>query len=153
MGAHDLAAAARAKMAQVQREMSERRALRDRNMTQKREASREAFKKLRRTYVEWRHLGESLPAAIGDVIEQLQTGRFDVHLEHRRLEPSVNRLVLGLMTSALFVGSSLLWSRDAPPRVYGVSVFGVAGTLVSVALGFRLLRAIGHSGRLDTKEH
>lgn len=45
MGAHDLAAAARAKMAQVQREMSERRALRDRNMTQKREQSREAFKK------------------------------------------------------------------------------------------------------------
>jgi hypothetical protein len=45
MGAHDRAAAARAKMAQVQREMSERRALRDRNFAQKREASREAFTK------------------------------------------------------------------------------------------------------------
>ncbi len=45
MGAFDRAAAARAKMAQVQREMSERRALRDRNFRQKREQSQEAFKK------------------------------------------------------------------------------------------------------------
>jgi hypothetical protein len=45
MGAYDRAAAARAKMAQVQREMSERRALRDRNFTQKRAQSLEAFKK------------------------------------------------------------------------------------------------------------
>jgi hypothetical protein len=45
MGAYDQAAAARAKMAQVQREMSDRRALRDRNFTQKREQSLEAFKK------------------------------------------------------------------------------------------------------------
>ena len=45
MGALDRAAAARAKMAQVQREMSERRALRDRNFRQKREQSQEAFKK------------------------------------------------------------------------------------------------------------
>ncbi|MFC4853293.1 hypothetical protein [Actinophytocola glycyrrhizae] len=45
MGAHDRAAAARAKMAQVQREMAERRALRDRNLTQKRAQSLEAFKK------------------------------------------------------------------------------------------------------------
>lgn len=45
MGAYDRAAAARAKMAQVQREMSERRALRDRNLAQKRAQSLEAFKK------------------------------------------------------------------------------------------------------------
>jgi hypothetical protein len=45
MGAHDRAAAARAKMAQVQREMSERRALRDRNFRQKREAAAETLKK------------------------------------------------------------------------------------------------------------
>lgn len=45
MGAYDRAAAARAKMAQVQREMSERRSLRDRNFVQKRAAAAEAFKK------------------------------------------------------------------------------------------------------------
>jgi hypothetical protein len=45
MGAFDRAAAARAKMAQVQREMAERRALRDRNFQQRREQSLDAFKK------------------------------------------------------------------------------------------------------------
>jgi len=45
MGAYDRAAAARAKMAQVQREMSERRALRDRNFRARREQALDAFKK------------------------------------------------------------------------------------------------------------
>jgi len=45
MGAYDRAAAARAKMAQTQREMSERRALRDRNFRARREQALEAFKK------------------------------------------------------------------------------------------------------------
>lgn len=45
MGAHDRAAAARARMAQVQREMAERRSLRDRNFRERREQSQAAFKK------------------------------------------------------------------------------------------------------------
>lgn len=45
MGAYDMAAKARAKMAQVQREMAERRALRDRNFVQRRAEALEAFKK------------------------------------------------------------------------------------------------------------
>jgi hypothetical protein len=45
MGAFDRAAAARAKMAQVQREMAERRSLRDRNFQQRREQALESFKK------------------------------------------------------------------------------------------------------------
>jgi len=112
---------------------------------------KQTIRKLRRIYVEWNHLGETLPGAITDVVEQLQAGRFDVNLEHRRLEPSVNRLVLGLMASALFVGSSLLWSRATPPTLYGVSIFGALGALASVILGFRLLWAIHKSGHLETK--
>lgn len=45
MGAFDRAAAARAKMAQAQREMAERRSLRDRNFLQRREQAVDAFKK------------------------------------------------------------------------------------------------------------
>jgi hypothetical protein len=45
MGAYDRAAAARAKMAQVQREMADRRALRDRNFMQRREQAKSAFMK------------------------------------------------------------------------------------------------------------
>lgn len=45
MSAYEVAAAARAKMAQVQREMADRRALRERNFQQKREQALESFKK------------------------------------------------------------------------------------------------------------
>jgi ubiquinone biosynthesis protein len=72
-----------------------------------------------------------------------------VRLEHHHLEPSVNRLVLGMLTSALFVGSSLLWAYKAEPLLWDVSLFGVLGCAVSGGLAVRLLRAIRRSGRLE----
>ena len=62
----------------------------------------------------------------------------------------VNRLVLGVWTAALFVGFSLLWSLKAPPMIKGVSVVGVAGYVVAVLIGWRLLRAIKKSGDIDS---
>ena len=38
---------------------------------------------------------------VTEILEQIQAGKFDVHLDHRGLEPSVNRLVLGMLASAL----------------------------------------------------
>jgi ubiquinone biosynthesis protein len=48
----------------------------------------------------------------------VQDGKFDVHLDHRGLGPSVNRLVLCLLASALFVGSSFLLSDQVPPLLF-----------------------------------
>ncbi|MEL7061737.1 MAG: AarF/ABC1/UbiB kinase family protein, partial [Acidobacteriota bacterium] len=62
---------------------------------------------------------------------------------------SINRLVWGLVTSALFVGSSLLMAAEVPPVFQGFSLLGSAGYLISAALGLRLLRAIARSGHLD----
>lgn len=109
------------------------------------------FRKLRRILYEVEQLAELLPRRIRDILQQVQSGKFDVHLDHRGLEPSINRLVLGMLTSALFLGSSLLMSRDVLPW-YGLSVPGSLGWLLSVALGLRLLRAINKSGRLDRRK-
>lgn len=109
------------------------------------------LQKLRRLFNEWEYLGEVLPRTLADLLQSLQSGRLDVHLEHRRLEPSVNRLVLGMLTSALFLGSALLWSREVPPVIGGVSVCGVLGCGLSLILGLRLLWAIRKSGHLDQK--
>jgi ubiquinone biosynthesis protein len=79
---------------------------------------------------------------------QIKRGRFDVYLEHRRLESTVNRLVMGLLAAALFVGSAQLWSREVPPLVHGVSLPGAAGCAIAVGMGFRLLRAIKRSGNI-----
>jgi ubiquinone biosynthesis protein len=108
-------------------------------------------RKVRRIYLEVERLAEVAPRRLREILHQVQTGKFDVHLDHRGLEPSVNRLVLGMLASALFVGSTLLISRDVGV-IYGVPVPGSLGAGVSVFLGFRLLRAISKSGRLDRRE-
>lgn len=109
------------------------------------------MQKLRRLYHEWEYLGEMLPRSLVDVLQQVQSGRFDIHLEHKRIEPSVNRLVFGMLTSALFLGSCLLLHSDVPPVVWSVSVPGAVGCGVSFVLSLRLLWAIKKSGHLDPK--
>jgi ubiquinone biosynthesis protein len=109
------------------------------------------IRKARRIYSEMEKLAEVLPRRLRDILQQVESGKFDVHLDHRGLEPSVNRLVLGLLTSSLFLGSSLLISRDVW-AIREVSVPGTIGVLFSAFLGWRLLRAIGKSGRLDRRK-
>jgi len=110
------------------------------------------LRKLRRLFSEIEHLVDILPRGVADIVEQVQSGKFDVHLDHRGLEPSVNRLVLGMLASALFLGSSLMLAHGVRPLMYEVSALGVAGCVVSLALGMRLWRAINKSGRLDRRK-
>lgn len=123
-------------------------------------------KKLRRLYLEVEQLVEILPQRIVQILEQVQDGAFDVHLDHRGLGPSVNRLVLGMLASALFVGSSFLLSYHVPPLLFyradpapavnwfgmhNISILGLAGCVTSILVGLRLIWAIGKSGHLDQK--
>ena len=105
-------------------------------------------KKMRRIYGELEHLAEILPRRLRDILYQVECGSFDVHLDHRGLEPSVNRLVLGMLASALFLGSSLMLSFKVPPLLFNessflgitqISVLGLAGCTVSLLVGLRLL--------------
>lgn len=118
------------------------------------------MRKLQRVYGEVEHLLESLPRRMMSLLDQVQSGKFDVHLDHRGLEPSVNRLVLGMIVSALFMGSALMLSRQVPPilfdsrsyfGLYRISILGLSGLILSILLGMRLLRAIGKSGHLDRR--
>jgi ubiquinone biosynthesis protein len=110
------------------------------------------LKKLQRLYSEVEHLVESLPRGILNILQQVESGKFDVHLDHRGLEPSVNRLVLGMLASALFLGASLMLSRSVPPLIGAMSVPGAIACGFSIALGMRLWRAISKSGHLDRKK-
>ncbi|MEM8944652.1 MAG: AarF/ABC1/UbiB kinase family protein [Planctomycetota bacterium] len=109
------------------------------------------LRKARHLAYELQQLAEVVPRRFRDILQQVQSGRFDVHLDHRGLEPSVNRLVLGMLTSALFIGSVLMINNHAWP-VRDVSVPGTLGMMLSAALGLRLLRAISKSGNLDRRK-
>lgn len=109
-------------------------------------------KKARRTYRAWDRLLKALPHDLADLLARVREGTLTVHLDHRHLDPIVNRLVLGILAAALFLGSSELWSRQAAPLVYGVSVFGALGYALSLLLGWRLLRAIRKSGNIQSRD-
>lgn len=106
-------------------------------------------KKARRLFGEVEQLAEEMPRRVRDLLTQFQSGRFEVHLEHRGLEPSVNRLVLGLLTSSLILAGALMVRSDVWP-IYGVSTPGAIAFVFSGLLGLRLLRAISKSGWLDS---
>ena len=116
------------------------------------------LKKLRRIYSEVEHLVEITPRRLMEILQQVHEGRFEIHLDHGGLGPSVNRLVLGMLTSALFLGSTLMLSREVTPLLFSnvtvlgmhrISLLGLFGCAVSVLLGLRLIRAIMKSGHLD----
>ena len=119
-------------------------------------------KRLRRLYVELENLVETLPGQVSNLMQIVQEGRLDVHLSHRGLSPSVNRLVLGLLTSSLFLGSSVLLAFEVPPLLFlesnwfmglqRMSLFGLLGYVFSMLAGMRLMRAINRSGHLDQTE-
>ncbi|MBE2284345.1 MAG: phosphotransferase [Prosthecobacter sp.] len=109
-------------------------------------------RRTRRTYRAWDRLLKALPRDLAELLSRFRDGTLTVHLDHRHLDPIINRLVLGVLTAAIFLGSSELWSRDAKPLLYGVSVFGALGYGVSLFLGWRLLRAIRKSGNIQSKD-
>lgn len=102
--------------------------------------------------VEWDRLLDTLPRDLNETMRKVRAGDFRIGLEHRHLDAVVNRLVLGIVSSSLFLGSSLLWSLKAPPLVYGVSFFGAAGYGVGLILGWRLFKDIHDSSKSDPKD-
>ncbi len=109
-------------------------------------------RRVRRAYRAWDHLLKALPRDLADLLARFRDGTLTVHLDHRHLDPIINRLVLGILTAAIFLGSSELWSREAAPLLYDVSVFGALGYALSLFLGWRLLRAIRKSGNIQSKD-
>lgn len=115
-------------------------------------------RRLRRLVVEVEGLVEKLPGQISNLMELVQSGKLDVHLSHRGLSPSINRLVLGLLTSSLLLGSSILMASKVPPLLFinggplglkDLSLIGLGGFAVSLIVTIRILLAINRSGHLD----
>jgi ubiquinone biosynthesis protein len=99
------------------------------------------LRKIRRAYSDWDQLFTIFPGDFADVLDRIKRGRFEVRLDHRRLQASIQLLVEGILTASLFLGSSLLLSFKVSPTLGEVSVMGLVGLLTSVFLGVRLFRA------------
>ncbi len=129
-----------------------------RKAARKRLSPRRQFAQARQMMLEAEYLMGIVPDQVVDLLEQTRRGEFKVQLDHRHLGPTVNRLVVGLIASALFLGSSLLLAMKVPPVIFEtttylgvqqISVLGTLGTMLSVIMMLRLYLAINASGHLS----
>lgn len=111
----------------------------------------------RRLLIEAEHFLEHAPDELLSLVGQVRRGEASVQLQHRRLGPTINRLVLGLMSSAVFLGSAVMLATDVPPRMFAdrpesplhnLSLIGAVGCLASIAVMSWLMIAILRSGQL-----
>lgn len=64
------------------------------------------------------------------------------------LNKMVNRLAFSLVIAGMVIASSIIININAEPKVYGVSLIGIAGYFVSAVFGLWLLISIIRSGSL-----
>lgn len=114
---------------------------------QRRFSPKRFYRDLVRNSRDWKRLVEALPRDLGDILTRFRKGTLEVHMEHRRLESTVDRLVLGLLTAAVFLGSTLMWSMEAPPTIFGISLFGALGFIASIWMGLAVLFKIRQASR------
>ena len=108
---------------------------------------RKILSRLKANAEDWEHLITILPRDTADILRNLKRGKFDIHLQHRRLEPVVNRLVMGILIAALFMGSASFCSNHVRPTFFGFSVPGFLGCGIALMMGFRITLAIRRSGQ------
>ncbi|TWT50349.1 putative protein kinase UbiB [Rubripirellula amarantea] len=123
----------------------------------KRLSPRRRLRQARRIYLETENFLEQAPDEVVSLIKQLRKGEVRLSLEHQRLGPTINRIVLGLMASAVFLGSSLMLAMQVPPLLFpqptfasmqNISVLGLIGVIGSITVMMWLLIAINRSGHL-----
>lgn len=110
-----------------------------------------------RVYLEAERFLEIAPDEALALMGQVRRGDLSVTLQHRRLSPSINRLVLGVMSSAVFLGSAIMLATNVPPRLFtsdptsslhNLSLLGLVGLAGSITVMLWLLIAINRSGHL-----
>jgi ubiquinone biosynthesis protein len=103
---------------------------------------RRMLRELQRSYRDWVQLLEGFPRDMNTLLRRIGAGTFEFHLEHRRLERTVDHLVQGVLVAALLLASSLLWAHDTGPEIWGVgigNVVGAGGFIMGLLLALRLL--------------
>ena len=107
-----------------------------------------------------RHGGEvvgllaDLPRDLRSILSRLRRGRFQMRFELKQLDDfaaqvnqSANRLVIGMVTAALIVGTSIAMTVDRGPRLFDLPLFGFLGFVTSAGMGVALLWSILRSGK------
>jgi ubiquinone biosynthesis protein len=126
-----------------------------------RHSPRRRIRQVRQMLLESEYFMQVVPDQLLGLLDLARKGKLNIQMEHHRLGATVNRLVLGLIASALFLGSALMLSMNVPPLLFPestyfgfhqISIPGFAGVVASVMLMLRLYIAINRSGHLSARK-
>ena len=92
-----------------------------------------------RSFRDWSRLLKALPHETVNLLERTQRGELQIHVQQHGIQRPLDRLTYGIVVAALLLGSALLWALAAPPALFGVSIIGVLGVALGVALATHLL--------------
>lgn len=96
---------------------------------------------------------KNIPDIVNKLKDKLGEDSVKIDFEYKGLEKfafelnrMVNRLVIGLIVSAIIVASSLIIRADVGPYIFGISAIGILGYLVAGIFGLLLLYSIIRTG-------
>lgn len=102
------------------------------------------------------HLLSGLPKDIGRLIKQARRGNLRIDLDLKRLDHfglqitrSANRLTMGIVTGALIIGSSIVMTVNAGPKLFGLPLLGFLGFILAILNTVWLVISIWISGKDD----
>ena len=90
-----------------------------------------------------------LPEQISDILKMTMSGQTKVNLDLtgseeplRRMDHMINKLIIGIISSALLLGSSVICTTQMTPQIMEIPLLGVFGYLAALILCGRLLVSI-----------
>ena len=90
-----------------------------------------------------------LPEQISDILKMTMSGQTKVNLDLtgseeplRRIDHMINKLIIGIISSALLLGSSVICTTQMTPQIMEIPLLGVFGYLAALLLCGKLLMGI-----------
>ena len=110
---------------------------------------REELDKLKREGYVLMRKSMQLPEQISDILKMTMSGQTKVNLDLtgseeplRRIDKMINKLVIGIISSALLLGSSIICTTQMTPKIMEIPLLGVFGYMAALLLCGRLLWSI-----------
>ena len=110
---------------------------------------KEEFSKFKRDSYLMLQKSLHIPEQLSDILKMTMSGQTKVNLDLtgseeplRRLDKMINKLIIGIICSALLLGSSIICTTNMTPKLMEIPFLGVLGYLVAVFLSIRLMISI-----------
>lgn len=107
------------------------------------------FNKFRQASLQVVEKSMQLPEQISDILRMTMSGQTKMNLDVtgseeplRHLDKMINKLILGILCSALVLGSSIICTTNMTPKFMEIPVLGVIGYVISFVLSLRLFISI-----------